>query len=289
MSLRYFDAHTHVQFPTFDADRDAVMGRAREAGVGVINAGSTTETSERAVAVANAYPNTWATIGIHPGHAGPAFHDADELGLGESEEAKRVAAEGEAFNKDIFARLAADLKVVGIGECGLDYYRLEGDVETMKERQKELFLSHIAFAKEVKKPLVIHCREAMGDLIRLLVDNKEQLNDQPGVMHFFSGTVDDARALLDLGFSFTFGGAVTYPERVGRPAYSEVVRFLPSDRFLSETDAPYVSPVPYRGKRNEPAYVIEVVKKLAEIRNEPVDVVGAQLLANVSRVFSIKE
>jgi TatD DNase family protein len=108
-------------------------------------------------------------------------------------------------------------------------------------------------------------------------------------MHFFSGTVDDARKLLDLGFSFTFGGAVTYPERPGKPTYSEVVRFLPIDRILSETDAPYVSPVPHRGKRNEPAFVVEVVKKLAEIRGESVDAMAMQLLANVRRVFSISE
>jgi TatD DNase family protein len=288
MPLRYFDAHTHVQFPAFDADRDAVMARALNASVGVINAGSTTSTSARAVEFANTYPNAWATIGIHPGHAGPAFHDADELGLGESDEAKRVAAEGEVFDVGRFTELASDPKVVGIGECGLDYYRLEGDVETMKEKQKKLFLMHIVFAHEVKKPLVIHCREAMADLIALLHESRSLLGPQSaGIVHFFTGSVDDARELLELGFSFTFGGVVTYPRKPGKPNYDEVVRFLPADRVLSETDAPDVAPVPYRGKRSEPAFVVEVVKKLAEIRGESVDMMAAQLLANVSRIFGI--
>jgi TatD DNase family protein len=296
MELRFFDAHTHVQFPAFDRDRDAVMERALEASVGVVNAGSTTATSARAVEIADTYQNAWATVGIHPGHAGPAFHDVDEMGLGGDEEAKRVAAEGEAFDATLFARLAMNPKVVGVGECGLDYFRLAGDIEKVKEKQRELFLMHVRFAHEVRKPLVIHCRpgptaaggEAMIDLIAVLSENRSLLNLQnAGFVHFFTGSVDNARALLDLGFSFTFGGVVTYPKRPGKPDYDDVIRFVPADRILSETDAPDVAPVPYRGKRSEPVYVVEVVKRLAEVRGVPLEEFTKQLRVNVGRVFGI--
>jgi len=177
-------------------------------------------------------------------------------------------------------------EAVAIGECGLDYYRFnEAELkEDQIKKQKDAFLMQIRLAQEVKKPLMIHCRNAFPDLIEILSDSRLAISQSPnlGIIHFFTGIPDEARALLDLGFSFTFGGVVTFAR-----SYDEVVQLIPMDRILSETDAPYLAPVPYRGKRNEPAYVVETVKKLAELKDVPLDAMAAQIQANAYRIFSI--
>ena len=134
MTYRYFDAHTHAHFPAYDQDREAMLGRAAAAGVGIVTAGTTKETSSAAVALAQSRDGIWATVGVHPSHAAKAFLDVRELG--NTDEAKRIAAEGEPFDYEFFKTLAANPKVVGVGECGLDFYRLEGDVEIAKEKQQ---------------------------------------------------------------------------------------------------------------------------------------------------------
>ena len=144
-----------------------------------------------------------------------------------------------------------DPKVVAIGECGLDYYRTEDREQRTKDKQKEVFVRHIELACEVGKPLMIHCRDAYDHLVEILNSKSEILNDPPGIIHFFAGTKEDAKKLLDLGFLFTFGGVITFARD-----YGEIICFIPMGRILSETDAPYVTPAPYRGKRNEPLYVI---------------------------------
>lgn len=304
--VRFVDAHTHVQFPAYDKDRAAVVARAREAGVAMVVAGTARETSEQAVAFAEATPDCYAAVGVHPSHArlpagmaAGSFLDVGELGS--SGEARRLAREGEQFDEVFYRKLAEHPKVVAIGECGLDYNRFPEDAEPIRSAQRDLFLAQVRLAFEVGKPLMIHCRpnstialgEAMPDLIQLLVTNYSLLNhDNPGVMHFFTGTPDEARALAELGFSFTFGGAVTFPPKADSPLaaapYADVIRSLSADRILSETDAPYVAPEPYRGKRNEPAYVVEVAKKLAEIRGADPEQFRVQLLKNAERVFGIR-
>ncbi|MDP2704631.1 MAG: TatD family hydrolase [bacterium] len=177
----------------------------------------------------------------------------------------------------------------------MDYYRTEDSRllrqladsdgqagQKKKEKQRRVFERHIELSHEVGKPLMIHCREAYGHLVEILNSKSEILNDPPGIVHFFAGTKEDAKKLLDLGFSFTFGGVITFARD-----YDEIIRFIPMDRILSETDAPYVTPAPYRGKRNEPAYVIEVVKKLAEIRGISVEQMREQIWENAKRVFRI--
>ncbi len=288
----FIDCHTHIQFPVYDEDRKEVIQRALNASVGMINVGTQKDTSRKAVELAHEYENEsiYATVGFHPCHVVPSdFHDAEEL---ESDE----APDG-AFDYEYYKKLALDPKVVAIGECGLDYFRIESEkLESVKKKQEEIFLQQIRLAHEVKKPLMIHCRsgiperaspqneagrDAFSDLIDILISHRSLLTPHSGIIHFFTGTKEDAQRLLELGFSFTFGGAITYEYKEGKGVnYAELIRYIPLDKILSETDAPYVAPVPYRGKRNEPAYVIEVVKKIAEIKNIPLEQISQQILEN---------
>lgn len=290
----FLDAHTHVQFSAFTVDRDVVLARARETGVVVVNVGTQQDTSRTAVELAEkSGDGVFATIGLHPVHTSKSFHDIDELGDGEA--AKSFVSRGEIFDPDFYRKLAASPKVVAIGECGLDYFRFDTDdsQENQIKKQKDAFIAQIELALEIKKPLMIHCRNAFADLIDILKNYEKQfsekLNGVPGVVHFFTGTPDDAKSLAALGFAFTFGGAVTFPPRRGKTAgdYDEVIKSIPLDRILSETDAPYVAPAAYRGKRNEPAYVIEVVKKLAELKSVSPEEMKAQIWENAKRVFKI--
>jgi TatD DNase family protein len=286
----FIDAHTHVQFSGFDVDRESVIGRATGADVWMVNVGTQKDTSRAAVALAEQYPEgLYAAVGLHPIHTARSFHDEAELGGGEA--AKSFTSRGEVFGADYYRPLALHKKTVAIGECGLDYFRFneeEGRDEQM-QRQREAFVAQIALAREVKKPLMIHCRNAFHDLIEILSSPAYPRIENPGVIHFFTGTPDDAQKLLDLGFSFTFGGVVTFPPRKGAAAgdYDEVIKMIPADRIMTETDAPYVAPVPYRGKRNEPAYVVATVKKLAELKKVSPDEMKVQIWQNAKRIFKI--
>jgi TatD DNase family protein len=277
----YFDVHTHVHFAAYENDSDEVIRRALEADVWLVNVGTQRDTSAGAVATAERYKEgVYAAIGLHPIHTEKSHHDEAELGLPDGAEAPfkgQFTSRGEDFDYDYYKSLALHPKVVAIGECGLDYYRLG---EETKDRQFEAFEQQIAFAAEVGKPLMIHCRNAFSDLIALLKPRAYGL--KPGIVHFFTGTVADARALLDLGFSFSFGGVTTFTSD-----YDEVLRFIPLERILSETDAPYVTPVPHRGKRNEPLYVREVVRRIAEIRGEDPEAVQIALMANALALFGL--
>lgn len=274
----YFDAHTHAHFAAFEDDWKEVIDRALAQNVWLINVGTQHDTSARAIEVAHMYKEgVYATVGLHPIHTEKSYHDVKELGAEGA--AKEFTSRGEDFDYDAYKKLALDPKVVAIGECGLDYYRLG---QGTREKQHGVFLEHIRLAQEVKKPLMIHCREAFGDLIDTLVSCRASFATSPGVIHFFTGTPDDARKLLNLGFSFTFGGVITFTRD-----YDESIKLIPLDRLLSETDAPYVAPVPYRGKRNEPAYVVEVVKKLAELKGISTNEMEQQIFANAKKIFAL--
>ncbi|MCP6720171.1 MAG: TatD family hydrolase [Patescibacteria group bacterium] len=279
--LKFFDAHTHVQFAAYASDFQEVIGRAYAHGVGMVNVGTQKDTSRRAVEVAHNYDGVYAAVGLHPIHTVKSYHDAQELG--DNSDAKGFTSRGEDFDYDYYKQLALDSKVVAIGECGFDFFRQEqgANREAQIERQKEAFIKQIELSREVKKPLMIHCREAFSDLISVLKANPHNL--KPGIIHFFSGTKEDAKQLLDMGFYFTFGGVITFTRD-----YDDVIKIIPLDRILSETDAPYVTPVPHRGKRNEPLYVIEVVKKLAEIKNVSEEKMRVQILRNSEQVFNIQ-
>ena len=276
--MKYFDAHTHTNFVAYDEDRDAVITRAADAGVGMNVVGTQLDTSRSAIELAQMHENVWATIGLHPVHTSKSYHDTKELGEG----GKEFTSRGEVFDMDAYAEIGKDPKVIAVGECGLDYYRLESDT---KKVQQDAFIQQIELANMLGKPLMLHIRNGADASANAYIDSIELLKAHAkvrGDVHFFAGDWGVARQFLDLGFTLSFTGVLTFTHD-----YDEVVRNAPADMLLSETDAPYITPVPYRGKRNEPAYVTEVVKAIAGIRGQDIEDTAAVLLANARRVFGI--
>lgn len=272
----FFDVHTHVHFTAYDTDREEVLRRALDSGTWMVNVGTQRDTSRSAIEIAQRLgEGIYATVGLHPIHTEKSHHDAKELGADQE-----FMSRGEEFDAAYYTKLAQEKVVVAIGECGLDYYRLSEDT---KEKQYATLRGHIAVAHEVGKPLMIHCRDAFDDLIPLLKSERgNMLPQDPGIIHFFTGTVDHARALLELGFSFSFGGVTTFTRD-----YDEAIKYMSLENIFSETDAPYVTPVPFRGKRNEPLYVKHVVEQIAKIRNEDFEKVRNTLVNNAFRVFRL--
>ena len=269
---KYIDIHSHVNFKAFDEDREAVIQRALDNDTWVINVGTQIDTSKKAVEIAHQYKEgVYAIIGLHPIHTGASFHDVKELGEG----GKEFTSRGEVFDKNIYRALLEDPKTVAIGECGLDYYRTEPE---SIEKQKQNFIAQIELANEVGKPLMLHIRNAYKDAIEILKAHAKVKGD----VHFFAGKWEDAKEFLDFGFTLSFTGVITFTHD-----YDEVIRNTPLDMIMTETDSPYVTPVPYRGKRNEPVYVSEVVKRIAEIKNLPEDEVARAIIQNAKRVFKI--
>ena len=268
---KYIDIHSHVNFKAFDEDRDEIIRRALENDTWVINVGTQADTSRVAVEIANQYPEgVYAIIGLHPIHTGASYHDIQELGEG----GKEFTSRGEVFDKELYRELLKSKKVVGIGECGLDYYRCTPESIS---KQKENFISQIELANEFNKPLMLHIRNAYHDALEIL----KKYSKVKGNAHFFAGTSEEAKAYLDFGFTLSFTGVITFTDD-----YDEIIRNTPLDMIMSETDSPYVTPVPHRGKRNEPSYIREVVKKIAEIKNMPEEEVAEAMMANAKRIFT---
>jgi len=278
--MKYIDIHAHINFKAYDDDRAEVISRAKEAKVGMINVGTMQKTSEEAVKLAEENENMFAIIGLHPAHVNKSFHDVDEIG----EEGKAFTSRGEDFDYDFYKKLGENGKVVGIGECGLDYFRVEGDKEEYVARQKDAFRKQIELAVELDVPLMIHCREAYPDTLEILHKYKKIHGDKlRGNFHFFAGDLEQAKEILDLGFRMSFTGVITFAKD-----YKELVEFVPLEEMFSETDCPYVTPVPFRGQRNEPIHVREVVKKIAEIKGIEEEDVRVQLLKNAVDFFNLK-
>ena len=279
--MRYFDAHTHTNFVAYDEDRDAVIERAREAGVAMNVVGTQFDTSKSAVELAEKYDNVYATIGLHPIHTSKSYHDEKELGGG----GKDFTSRGEVFDMAAYEAMGSSPSVIAVGECGLDYFRLE---EKTKKVQSEAFVQQIELANKLEKPLMLHIRPALqslGDGGNSYEDALEIIKAHAkvkGNVHFFAGDWDTAKRFLEFGFTLSFTGVITFTHD-----YDDVVRNTPLDMLLSETDAPYVTPVPHRGKRNEPAYVTEVVRAIAKVRGEDNDMVAVQLMENTKRVFNL--
>lgn len=253
------DSHTHLYDPAYDADRDEVLARAREAGINaVIAIGCDLETSRRAVESADRNEMIYATIGVHPHEV----RHIDSTTLAELE------------------TLAAHKKVVGYGEIGLDYYYLHSP----KETQQKQFRLQLGLAKTLGLPIVIHSRDAKEDTLAIL--KEEGARSVGGVMHCFTGDLDMARAAIELGFSISFSGVLTFPNA---GALRETARALPLDRLMIETDCPYLTPVPHRGRRNEPAYVRHTADTLAGLHPSQTPEEVMKITAdNAARLFRIK-
>lgn len=282
---KYIDIHAHVNFVLFDEDRKEVIRCALDSDTWVINIGTQLDTSEKAVDITNDYvEGVCATIGLHPIHTSASYHDNEELG----ENGKEVETYGEVFDKEKYRELAKKGKVVGIGECGLDYFHTPKEEI---EKQRVAFIEQIELANELDLPLMLHIRNseevteknAYKDALEILKEHSKV----KGVVHFFAGSMEDAQAFIDFGFYISFAGVITYPPKKNSPNYDEIIKALPLDRIMADTDSPYVAPVPNRGKRNEPLNVKDIVAKIAETKGQPEEEVALQIMKNAKNLFNI--
>ena len=284
---KYIDIHAHTNFKAFDADRDEVVNRALSNDTWVINIGTQYDTSKKAVEMTNEYEGVYATIGLHPIHTDASYHDEQELGS----EGKEFTSRGEIFDKDKYKELVKLGKVVGIGECGLDYYHMNDDTIA---NQKVAFIGQIELANELNLPLMLHVRNnstnkannAYFDVYEL-VKKYSKKDGIKGVSHFFAGSVEDMGRFVELGILVSFAGPITYKPKPEICDYEAVIKATPLDMILADTDSPYVAPVPHRGTRNEPAYVKDIVAKIAQIKGLDEEEVAKQVVLNAKRLFDI--
>lgn len=302
--MRLIDTHCHIQFDAYNSDRDAVIASCKEKEIGLMVVGCDEKSSRDAIALVEKKGGDpfFCSVGQHPTDS------------------------GEPFVYETFLDLAkGSKKVRAIGECGLDYYHVpsasakataressdKNEREQLKDRQKDLFFQHLNLAHELNLPLIIHCRDAHDDMIEMLVHrygfrHSEQAHVIPrskteesrsrgippfgrddgerehGVLHCFTGTARDAQSYLDLGFMISFTGIITFTDQ-----YDEVVRTVPLEKMLIETDAPFLAPVPHRGKRNSPEYVEYVARRIAEIKDVSSEEVARVTTDNAQRLFSL--
>jgi TatD DNase family protein len=254
-----FDSHTHLDDARYNDDREAMIARAREAGVeAFLTIGCDLATSQAAVELADHYPFVYASVGVHP-------HEVKHIQDGWY---------------DDFRRLAKNHKVIAYGEIGLDYHYNHSSPKEQRDR----FRQQIQLAREIRLPMIIHTREAQEDTVTIL--KEERASEIGGVFHCFSGDAWLAKEALDLGFYLSFSGVLTFQNAT---ALREIAKQTPLDRVLIETDCPYLTPVPYRGKRNEPAYVFQVAQQLASIHGPALSLeqISRQTSDNAKRLFKI--
>lgn len=277
--MKLIDTHCHVHFQAYKEDMDEVIQRSLDEDVQMITVGTQVDTSLGAIEIAEKYNGVWASIGLHPTHTiAHGFNDTQELDFKPRQE---------AFNTTIYQdMLDKTNKVVGVGECGLDYYRLpEGQVDEMKRLQKESFMAQMEFAAKNELPLIIHCREAHADQYAAIKEGEEQWKSpMKGVIHCFTGTYEEAKKYVENGWMISFSGIATFADAVG-----DVAKKLPLDSILVETDAPYLTPPPYRGKRNEPWYVKFVAEDIAKRRGISFEEMAKATVANARKIFNLDQ
>jgi TatD DNase family protein len=253
--MKMVDVHAHLTDQKFD-DVEQVVLNAEENGVGkIICSAYNLLSSQRAVDLSKRFNQVYSNVGIHP---------------------ENVEEWSEETIKNL-ENLSKNSKIVAIGEIGLDYYWRQDT----KEKQKQIFVDQINLANKLNLPIVVHSREAMGDTIEILKNNRP---NKESLLHCYSGSVESAKILMDLGFSFSFGGVVTFSNA---KTAVEVVKSLPIEKILLETDCPYLTPVPFRGKRNEPKNVVYVADMIARIKNMTIEEVAEKTTENAKRLFGI--
>ncbi len=266
------DTHAHVNFKSFKGDSGEVIKRSLDNGIQVINVGSQFSTSERAVKLAEEYESgVYAAIGLHPDHL--KQQEFEEEGI-------KVKTRVEKFDPEKYEKLAKSRKVVAIGEIGLDYYHGEEN----KEEQAAVFKEEIKLAVSLNLPIAVHCRNAYKDLLEMLIGEKKRYGEKlKGVIHSYLGRLSYAEEFNKLGFLIAFNGIITYARD-----YDKVIKGVDLRSMLLETDCPWLTPFPYRGKRNEPAFVKYIADKIAEIKQIAFDKVAEATTQNAQKLFGIK-
>lgn len=262
------EAHCHLNFQAFKDDYDKVIKDAEQAGVtAIINAGTSLESSLSAVELAQKYPHLYAVVAIHP-------HHADKVSSQWLEELEIIAKKP---------------KVVGIGECGMDFFSYKSNAIVDPALQEEVFIRQIELANKLKLPLQIHNRQAGKEILTILNANKDLLLDPPGMLHCFAGDIDFLKSVLDMGFYIGFDGNITYPGLAPNETtdLKDLVKYTPIDRIIVESDSPYLTPVPHRGERNEPKYVIITAEFITTLKNTSLDKVIEETDKNVYTLFKI--
>ncbi len=278
-----FDSHAHLNFSAFKEDADEVIKECLKNDVWMINVGSQYSTSSRAVEYAQKYEyGVFAAVGLHP----IQLQDTEI-----KEEGQIIKTRAEEFNQPAYDLLARHDKVVAIGETGLDFYRIEGNekmIGKIRQKQVDTFLQHFKLAKSLDLPLILHCRgtadHPLGAYEQLLAVLDEQ-GKYKGVIHCYGGNSIQARHFIDLGYYVGFTGVITF-DKTGKLA--EIIKEIPLEKILIETDCPYLAPEPYRGKRNIPLYVEFMARKIAEIKKIEYKKVAEQTFKNALKVFDIK-
>ena len=285
------DVHCHLQFKAFEQDYDKVIRAAFEAGITkIINTGTQLPSSRSAITFAENYADLYAIVGVHPHHADKIQSNPNIV---ERTEGEQVIVAPEHVDSDFWIdeleEMAKHPKVIGIGEIGLDYFAYKSNGIVDPTLQKEIFIAQLNLAHRVKLPLQIHNRHAGEDIIKILKEHKHLLQANPGMFHCFAGTKEVLYAALDLGFSIGFDGNSTYKglapgETVALP---DLIELTPLDRIVIETDAPYLTPVPHRGERNEPKYAILTARFIADLKGISYEKLVEQTDKNVYTIFRL--
>ena len=293
----FIDSHCHVHFQAYKEDMDEVIKRTLANGVFMITVGTQQDTSRIGLETASQYDGLWASVGVHPNHlTAQTFFDDDELPP-EDQATPRIKTRAEVFDPDYYRTLAKNPKCVAIGECGLDYYRLPEDVDRNEviAIQKQTVRTQFDLADELGLPVIVHCRDAYADQLEIVKEySRAGKLEKRGVIHCFAGNLEEAKQFVEEGFLLGFTGVITYPPRKtdvltdGLTMSQLVIREIPLENILIETDSPYLTPVPHRGKRCEPSFVKFVAQKVAEIKNVLIEDVERVTFENAKRLFQLK-
>lgn len=278
------DSHSHVNFSAFKDDADEVIKKALSADTAMVLVGSEYKTSKRALDYANKFEKgVYAAVGLHPIHL-------EEIRAEDKDGEYDFVTRGEEFNFDMYEQLAKFPKVVAIGEAGLDYFHinLANNVSQIKEKQKTVFVKQMLLARQLDLPVIIHCRNAHDDMLPLLTEFRKKYkhlipnNKTWAVMHCFSGDEDLAWKYFSLGLIISFTGIITFSRQ-----WDDLIRKIPLNKFMIETDCPYLTPEPFRGQRNEPVLVKYIADRIAQIKNMSVERIAEETTQNAKSFFKI--